>query len=225
MKPASHFEAFWLPAFDSTADPDEVLDVGFDWLRRTERAQGVRGLIAMYSASMRRNRPAIAAAPWEIVSPRSRSGYRIGAPVLAIWPPEEVLELAEQMATRSSLCVIPWEMADIAAWIERTGAKCLVEGFDAPVRATLPADIEEELRHVAAFGGHNGFLGGGEKEVSIRAFHRIARRQGAPTREGIEDYFRSGGEVNADGVRRAGKWYEEVQQGKRHLDYRREVIR
>ena len=129
------------------------------------------------------------------------------------------------MATRSSLCVIPWEMADVAAWIERTGAKCVVEGFDAPVRATLPADIEEELRHVAAFGGHNGFLGGGEKEVAIRAFHRIARRPDAPTREGIEDQFRSSGEVNADGVRRAGKWYEEVQQGKRHLDYRRKVIR
>ena len=225
MKPASNFEAFWLPAFDSTADPDEVLDVGFDWLRRTERTQGARGVLAMHSTSMRRNRSAIAAAPWEIVSPRSRAGYRIGGPVLAIWPPEEVLELAEQMATRSSLCVIPWQMADIAAWIERTGATCLVEGFDTPVRTSLPADIEEELRHVVAFGGHNGFLGGGEKEIAIRAFHGIARRQDAPSREGIEDYLRSSGEVNADGVRRAGKWYEEVQQGKRHLDYRREVIR
>jgi hypothetical protein len=225
MKPASNFEAFWLPAFDSTADPDDVLAVGFDWLRRTEKGQAARGVIAMHSTSMRRNRSAIAAAPWEIVSPRSRGGYRIGGPVLAIWPSEEVLELAEQMATRSSLCVIPWEMADIAAWIERTGATCLVEGFEAPIRATLPADVEEELRHVAAFGGHNGFLGGGEKEVAIRAFHVIARRRDAPSRDGIEDYLRASGEVNADGVRRAGKWYEEVQQGKRHLDYRREVIR
>jgi hypothetical protein len=163
MKPASNFEAFWLPAFDSTADPDEVLAVGFDWLRRAEKGQAERGVIAMYATSMRRNRAAIAAAPWEIVSPRSRRGYRIGGPVLAIWPSEEVLELAEQMATRSSLCVIPWEMADIAAWIERTGATCLVEGFDAPVRANLPADVEEELRHVVAFGGHTASLVGARK--------------------------------------------------------------
>jgi hypothetical protein len=55
--------------------------------------------------------------------------------------------------------------------------------------------------------------------------HLIARRPGTPSREGIEDYLRDSGEVNAHGVRRAGKWYEGVQQGKRHLDYRREVIR
>ena len=225
MKPATHFEAFWLPAFDSDADPDEVLAVGLDWLRRVERAQGVRGVIAMHATSMRRNRPALVAAPWDIVSPRSRQGYRIGGPVLAIWPPEKTLELAEQMATRSSLCVVPWEMADISAWIERTGATCLVEGFDAPVRTALPAMIEDELRHVVAFGGHNGFLGGGEKEVAIRAFHNIARGLDAPSREAVEDYLRSTGGVNAEGVRRAGRWYEEVQHGKRHLDYRREVIR
>ena len=92
-------------------------------------------------------------------------------------------------------------------------------------RQALPAEVEEELRHVAAFGGHNGFLGGGEKEIAIRAFHAIARRRDAPTREAIEDYLRSTGEVDADGVKRAGKWYQEVQEGKRHYDYRREVIR
>jgi hypothetical protein len=225
MKPSANFEAFWLPAFDSDADPDEVLEAGFDWLRRAERAQGVRGVLAMHATRMRQNRPALAAAPWGIVSPRSRAGYRIGGPVLAIWPPERTLELAEQMAMRSSLCVIPYEMADITAWIERTGAKCVVEGFDAPTRQALPVEIEEELRHVVSFGGHNGFLGGEEKEVAIRAFHRVVRRRDAPTREAVEDFLRSTGEVDAEGVRRAGKWYEEVRQGKRHLDYRREVIR
>jgi hypothetical protein len=83
MKPATNFEAFWLPAFDSDADPDEVLEVGFDWLRRAERAQGVRGVLAMHATSMRRNRPILGTAPWDMVSPRSRGGYRIGGPVLA----------------------------------------------------------------------------------------------------------------------------------------------
>ena len=204
MKPATNFEAFWLPAFDSDADPDEVLAVGFDWLRRAEREQGTRGVLAMHATSMRRNRPALAAAPWEIISPRSRAGYRMGGPVLAGWPPERTLELAEQMAVRSSLCVIPWEMADITAWIERTGATCLVGGFDAPARQALPVEVEEALRHVVAFGGHNGFLGGGEKETAIRAFHVIARRRDAPTREAIEDFLRSTGGVDVKGVKRAG---------------------
>lgn len=225
MKPSGNFDAFWLPALDGDADIDEVLEAGFEWLRREERRQGARGVLAMYAASMRHNRETLASAPWEIVSTRSRGGYRNGGPVLAIWPDERTLELAEHMALRSTLCVIPSHAADIAAWIERTGATCAVEGFEAPARQTLPAEVEDELRHVVVFGGHNGFLGGGEKEVAIRAFHKIARQRAAPDREALEDYLRSTGEVDADGVKRAGNWYAEVQQGKRHLDYRRKVIR
>jgi hypothetical protein len=225
MKPASSFDAFWLPAFDSDADPDEVLSVGFDWLRRTQQAVGVHGVLAMYASSMRGNRPILLSAPWEIISPRSRTGYRTGGPVLAIWPNERVLELAEHMATRSALCVIPWEASDIAGWIERTHARPLVEGFEAPTRAPLAPEIEQELQHVVAFGGHNAFLGGGEKEVAIRAFHRIKRLRGAPTRQALEDYLRSTGKVNAKGVARAGQWWQEVLEGKQHRDYRREIIR
>jgi hypothetical protein len=225
MKPSSNFEAFWLPAFDSDADPDEVIAVGFDWLRHAEKAANVPGVLAMHAASMRHNRPILASAPWEIVSTRSRKGYRIGGPVLAIYPPPRTLELAEHMASRAALCVIPYEMSDITAWIERTDAKGLVEGFDAPARRALPAEIEEELGHVVEFGGHNGFLGGGEKEVAIRAFHRINRMAGAPTREALQDYLRATGQVDAEGVDRAGKWYEEVRDGRRHRDYRGETIR
>jgi hypothetical protein len=224
VKPTTAFDAYWLPSFDSAADPDEVLAVGFDWLRRQETATGKRGVIAMHAASMRRNRPILESAPWDIVSPRSRGGYRSG-PVLAIWPDDRVLELAEHMALRAALCVIPYEVKDIAGWVERTGAKPVVAGFEAPAREPLPAEIEQELRHVVSFGGHNSFLGGGEKEVAIRAFHRIRRMPGRPSREALEDYLRSTGEVDADGVSRAGNWWNEVLDGKRHLDYRREVIR
>jgi hypothetical protein len=225
MKPSSNFDAYWLPAFDSDADPDEVITLGFDWLRHMERAAGVRGVIAMHAASMRHNRPILASAPWDIVSSRSLQAYRTGGPVLAIYPPERTLELAEHMATRSALCVIPYLMADIAAWIERTGAKALVDGLDAPVRQALSPAVEDELLHVVSFGGHNGFLGGGEKEIAIRAFHRICRMTGAPSRGNLEDFMRATGEVDAKGVTRAGKWYEEVLDGKRHRDYRGEIIR
>jgi hypothetical protein len=224
VKPTTLFDAYWLPAFDSDADPDEVLAAGFAWLRRQEEATGGRGVLAMHAASMRRNRPILVSAPWDIVSPRSRGGYRSG-PVLAIWPGDRVLELAEHMALRSALCVIPYEAKDIAGWVERTGAKPVVAGFEAPAREALPAEIEDELRHAVAFGGHNGFLGGGEKEIAIRALHRIRRMPGRPTREALEDFLRSTGEVGADGVTRAGKWWDEVLDGKRHRDYRGEVIR
>lgn len=224
MKPSSNFEAFWLPAFDSDADPDDVIAAGFEWLRSQEASRATRGVLAMYAAQMRRNRPILESAPWEIVSPRSRPRpYRI--PVLAIWPDAKVLELAGFMATGAALCVIPYESADIAAWIERTNATALAPDFEAPHRSPVPADVEDELRHIVEFGGHNGFLGGGEKEVAIRAFHNIQRMRVTPTREAIEDYMRSTGGVNEDGVVRAGKWYEEVLEGKRHLDYRRQVIR
>lgn len=101
------------------------------------------------------------------------------------------------------------------AWIELLGS-----GGEA-----LAPEIDEELRHVAAFGGHNGFLGGGEKEVAIRAFHRMRRMAGAPTCEALEDYLRSTGEVDAEGVARAGRWWHEVLEGKRHCDYRGVIIR
>jgi len=225
MKPRSNFEAYWLPAFDSNADPDEVISIGFDWLRRAEREEGVRGVLAMHASSMRQNRPILGTAPWTIVSPRSRDAYRTCGPVLAIWPSVRTLELAEHMAAGSRLCVIPYEMTDIAPWIERTGATCLLEGFDAPTRAPLAAEVEEELRHVLSFGGHNGFLGGGEKEVAIRAFHRISRMSEAPSRIALESFLRATGEVDGDGAERAGNWYEEVRAGKRHRDHRGQTIR
>jgi len=224
MKPASTFDAYWLPAFDSDADPDEIIAAGYRWLQQAERAAGVRGVIAMHAAQMRHNRPILGEAPWEIVSPRSRGSYRTGGPVLAIYPPERTLELAERMAAGSALCVIPYLTVDIAGWIERTGASCLVDGFAAPAREALAPAAEEELRHVVSFGGHNGFLGGGEKQIAIKAFHRIRWMAGRPSRSGIEDYLRSTGEVDSEAVARAGKWYEEVLAGKRHRNDRGEII-
>jgi hypothetical protein len=64
---------------------------------------------------------------------RTKGSMDIGRadPSSPTWPNERVLELAEQMAIRSALCVIPYEGKNLAAWIERTGAKPLALGFDA----------------------------------------------------------------------------------------------
>lgn len=96
----------------------------------------------------------------------------------------------------------------------------LVEGFDVAPGEALPEDIAKELDRVLFFGGHNNFLGGGEKELTIRALKEISRRPDAPSREAIEAYMQQSGEPAASGVQRAGKWYDEIRAGKRHRDYR-----
>jgi hypothetical protein len=40
----------------------------------------------------------------------------------------------------------------------------------------------------------------------------------------MEDYLLSTGKTNADGAERAGRWYEEIQKGKRHRDDRGRII-
>lgn len=218
------YEAAWCPGFDTDFDPDDSLEIAYKWLADAERRLGGRGILVMNAALMRRNRPLLASAHWEIVSPRTRRPRDVG-PVLAVYPSAETLDLAEDLARGSALCVIGGSRFDVAPWIRRTGATCLVEGFGVTESAVLPAEITESLDHMLFFGGHNGFLGAGEKEDAIRRLHAIARRRDAPTQEAIEEYLHSTGKTAADGVRRAGRWYDEIQQGKRHRDYRGQIIR
>ncbi len=73
-------------------------------------------------------------------------------------------------------------------------------------------------------GGHNHFLGGGEKEDAIRRLRQIARRRDRPTREAIEEYLLASSKTDGDGARRAGRWYAEILEGKRHRDYAGRII-
>lgn len=223
MKIPPRYEAFWLPGLDEDVDPDEVLAIAFGWLRSAERKHGGTGILVMNAVQMRGNRPILSTAPWDIVSPRSRRPHGRG-PVLAVWPEERTLELAEMLALDSALCAMAGTLFDIAPWIRRSGAACLVEGFEVARGTELPAEISRSLDHMLFFGGHNSFLGGGEKEDAIRRLREIARRPDAPPRDAIVEYLRSTGETDADGAERVGKWYEEIQLGKRHLDYARRVI-
>lgn len=134
------------------------------------------------------------------------------------------LELAEQLALGSALCVIPGSINDANAWIWRAGAECLVEGFGIDAAPVLPKEIAESLDHTLFFGGHNGFLGGGEKEDAIRRLREISRRPDAPGREEIEEHLRASGETDGDGAQRAGRWYEEILDGRRHRDYAGRII-
>ncbi len=222
----ARFAAAWVPGLQHDIDRDEGLAIGFRWLLQAEREYGGRGIVVMYAKRMVHNAAPlqIAARRWQFVSPRSQSPHGTG-PVLAIWPPDgRTLELAEQLAFGTALCVIPGSLFDVSAWVQRTGAECLVEGFPTEESPSLPAEVKKSLDSILRFGGHNNFLGGGEKEITIRSLREIARKLRAPTRGAIETYLRASGETRSDGVERAGKWYSEILEGKRHRDYRGRII-
>ena len=217
-------EAAWAPGLDSDIDPDDSLRAAFQWLRKAERTHGRRGILVMNAASMRQNRPLLGTAPWDIVSPRSRGGAS-GGPVLAIWPNERTLELAEMLATGSALCVIGGSLRDVSPWIRCTGATCIVEGYAVQPPEMLPAEVKRSLDEMVAWGGHNSFLGPADKTDAIRRLRAIASRSDAPSRQAIESYLRTSEGTDWDGASRAGKWYDEIKRGTRHRDYRGQVIR
>lgn len=220
----THYEAFWIPGLENDdIDPDDALELGFGWLRQAERKHGGAGVLVMNASLMRRNRPLLADAPWDIVSPRSQRPGGSG-PVLAVWPVSKTLELAEYLAFGTALCVIPGTLFEIAPWIRRTGATCLAEGFMVEAGEQMSAEVRERLDHMLSFDGHNGFIGAGGKEYTIRTLREISLRPDAPTSDAIEEYLAGSGETTADGAARAAKWYDEIREGKRHLDYARRRI-
>lgn len=222
------YEAFWIPGLEDDIDRDQGLALGYQWLINAERKYGGTGMVVMYAKKMVGNAPMLAdfAARWEFLSLRSPGyGRRSKGPVLAIWPTDRTLEFAEQLALGSALCVIPGSHDDSLPWIRRTGAQCLVKGHSIAPGTPLPIDVAETLDHVLAFGGHNDFLGGHDKQRAISELRRIAARADAPSREAIQGHVAASGQTSADGVRRIGLWYDEIRQGKRHRDYRGRVIR
>jgi hypothetical protein len=217
-------EAAWAPGLDSDIATDDSLRAAFQWLRKAEQTHGGRGIIVMNAASMRRNDRLLAAAEWDVISPRSKHPGSRG-PVLAIWPNDRTLEVAEMLATGSALCVIGSRRGDISPWIQRTGAKCIVKGYDVEPAETLAAEVTGSLDEMLDWGGHNNFVGPSDKTDAIRRLRAIADRSDAPSRQAIESYLRASEKTDADGATRAGKWYDEIRHGTRHRDYRGQEIR
>lgn len=217
------YDAFWVPGLDDDIDQADSLAVAFEWLADEELRRGSPGVIAMFAVKMVSNDPAIthAASRWDLVSPRSHRPGRGRGPVLCIWPPDDrTLEFAEGLAQGSALCVIPGLLMSIGSWIRRAQATCLLDGFEAEPIASVPPDIGRTLDGMLFFGGHNGFLGGGEKEDAVRRMREFARRPDAPTRDQLEDYLRGSGKTSGDGAGRAGEWYERIREGRSMRDYR-----
>ena len=128
---APNYEASWVPGLDRKVDRDKSLALGFRWLESAESQHDTPGVVVLHAKRMIPTTPLLAQAAtrWSFVSPRSRRP-RAQGPGLAIWPPNDrVLELAEDLADGSALCVISGHLLDVAPWVRRTGAQCLMDGF------------------------------------------------------------------------------------------------
>lgn len=217
------YEAFWIPGPDQL-DMDEGLHLGYRWLE-TAPYRGER-VVVLYAKKMVNNRRTLAeASRYHVVSPRARGiSHTSAGPVLAIWPNADTLELAQELALDSALCVIPYRH-DITWWITRTGAVNLAEPESQPVTlASLDPAVVATLDSILAFGGHNGFVGGGEKEEAVRELRAMLAVGHRPAPSDLEDYARASGETDVEGARRLRSFYETILAGRQLRDYRGRAI-
>lgn len=191
---------------------DEGLELGYRWLKESEHA-GTR-VVVLNAKKMLNNRPTLAnAGQFHVVSPLSASAPRPG-PVLAIWPNPEALELAQRLALDAALCVIPYTH-DVTWWIARTGAVNLTApDAEPPELATLDPAVTAALDFVLSDGGHNGFLGGGEKVNAVRELRSMVSAGHHPGAQDVEEYALSSGETDVDGAHRLRGFYEAILAGR-----------
>lgn len=143
---------------------------------------------------------------------------------LAIWPTAKTLELAQQLADGTALCVIPYRH-DVTWWIARTGAANLVEpDQEAPTLAPLNSAVTGTLDSILQFGGHNSFLGGGEKEDAVQDLRAMLADGHRPDPADVEAYARASGETDVEGARRLREFYEKILAGRQLRDYRGRAI-
>lgn len=210
------YEACWVDASPSDPTCPERLGLAFDWLANAHHPG--RRVVVLHAVKMANNTFLQRAKRFTVVSPRSRSRLahdEVGA-VLAIWPDDRAFELAEQLAVGSALCVVPGPGHPMSWWLHRTSATNLSDPGTEPftLEALEPAVIEA-LDTVILLGGHNGFLGGGDKDLAVaelRALHRSGHR---PTASQIEHYVRANSDVPAGGARRLSGWWQAVLDGRR----------
>ena len=151
-----------------------------------------------------------------MVSPRTRShSGRKGNAVLAIWPANGTLELAERLAGNGSLCVIPGSLDDLGHWIRRASPQHLWDADEVPDPAPLLAEaVSSALDSIVSFDGYNEFLGAGGKVQSIRALRAMLGEGHRPDPKVLEEYVLTKG-VRYKGAGRLRNWYEGLLEGRR----------
>jgi hypothetical protein len=221
---SKRYEAFWIPGLDSDEpDQDEALEIGARWLKQASYPGGP--IIVMNGVSMW-GRLGMLTGRYHLVSPQSKDRHFQGGEhaVLAVWPAPRALNLAETLAFRGGLCVIPGRSYDLSAWILATGATN-VANPSAPVGSLgLDAAVRTVLDGIVQFGGHNGFLNAEEKIDAIQALRRMISAGHRPDPAAVREYVRATGNVYHDGAERLEVWYRGLLAGKSFRDYRRRSI-
>lgn len=84
-----------------------------------------------------------------------------------------------------------------------------------PVESSgVPLEVAEVLDAIIAFGGHNQFVGAGEKPYTVRELRAMVAAGHRPTPTAVEGYLR--GRTKEKGARRLRGWYEAILDG-RHI--------
>jgi hypothetical protein len=216
------YDAYWIPGLkDDNVDDEQAVELGFQWLRSVDCA-GDR-IYVMNATGMLGMRPsARTAARFIFASPQTKTPGSHGRnAVLAIWPVQRTLDLAEGLALNGSLCVIPGTIDDLRSWVARTHAVNLwAAGEPAEPIAELPEEVRSALDHMITFDGHNNFIGTGGKENSIRHLRALVRDGRRPDPVDIENYVLASGRIRShEGAQHIREWYEGILAGKGFRDY------
>lgn len=95
---------------------------------------------------------------------------------------------------------------------------------EAPTLAPLNSAVTGTLDSILQFGGHNSFLGGGEKEDAVQDLRAMLADGHRPDPADVEAYARASGETDVEGARRLREFYEKILAGRQLRDYRGRAI-
>jgi len=77
----------------------------------------------------------------------------------------------------------------------------------------LPPAVADVLDGLLEHGGHNRFLGGGEKVLAVRRLRALVASGHRADPEAVEAYLQANGGTRPDGTRRLTSWYRAVLEG------------
>ena len=85
----------------------------------------------------------------------------------------------------------------------------------------VPPPVSEVLDAIVGFGGHNQFVGAGEKAYSVGELRAMVAAGHRPAPQAVEDYLRE--RTREKGARRIRAWYETIIEGGYLMDGGRRI--
>lgn len=106
-------------------------------------------------------------------------------------------------------------------WIAYSGATNLTEpGSESDGLSRLDPSVADALDAVLFFGGHNSFVGAGEKDDAVRGLRAILATGQQPDPYDVEQYACASGKTDVAGARRLRDFYTKILAGKQLRDSR-----